>query len=86
MSQPLRRVFSSQSAASKDGDLLSGKKDKYNGLTVNEDSVVPEREGFTRQLKESMQKWESQGIRGVWLKLSERNAHLTDIVLREGKF
>ena len=69
-----------------DGGLLLGKKDKYNGLTVNEDSVVPEREGFTRQLKESMQKWESQGIRGVWLKLSERNAHLTDIVLREGKF
>jgi hypothetical protein len=48
--------------------------------------VVSEREGFTRQLKESIQKWETQGIRGVWLKLSERNAHLTDIVLREGKF
>ena len=66
--------------------MLSGKQDRYKGLTINEDSVVSEREGFTRQLKESIQKWETQGIRGVWLKLSERNTHLTDIVLREGKF
>lgn len=33
-----------------------------------------------------MKKWEREGIRGVWLKLSETNAHLIDIALKEGAF
>lgn len=35
---------------------------------------------------DSVKKWEQEGIRGVWLKLSENNAHLVDIALQEGKF
>jgi hypothetical protein len=45
-----------------------------------------DRSAFSNQLKSSMQQWETDGIRGVWIKLSEKNAHLIDIVIRDGKF
>jgi hypothetical protein len=65
---------------------LTGKVDKYKGLTISEDSVVTDSEKFRQQMIDSVKKWESEGIRGVWLKLSENNAHLIDIALKEVAF
>jgi hypothetical protein len=55
-------------------------------MTVNEESVVADRDEFREQIRNSVQQWETDGIRGVWLKLSEKNAHLIDIALKEGAF
>ena len=55
-------------------------------MTVKEESVVADRELFREQILNSVQQWKTDGIRGVWLKLSENNAHLIDIALKEGEF
>ena len=37
-------------------------------------------------MQNSLKNWQAEGIRGVWLKLSENKAHLIDIALKEGAF
>jgi hypothetical protein len=55
-------------------------------MTVAEESIDADREKFRDQLQASLAQWQQEGIRGIWMKLSHKNAHLIDIALKEGKF
>jgi hypothetical protein len=87
VSRPAQTTLRSLSAPTDSANgILQGKKDKYRGMTVSEDSVAQDREQFTRQLDESLKSWQAEGIQGIWLKLSNKNAHLIDIAVNRGQF
>ncbi len=66
--------------------MLEARKDKFRGMTIKEESVQSDREVFREQLMNSLKQWQDEGIRGIWLKLSEKNSHLIDIAVKEGQF
>ncbi len=66
--------------------LLSGKPDRFAGITIDEQSIKSHREDFAKQLSMSLATWASEGARGIWLKLSTENSHLVDIAVKEHKF
>ena len=51
---------------------------------MSEESVQTDREAFRAQLAKSLEQWQQDGIKGIWLKLGTRNAHLIDIALQDG--
>jgi 8-oxo-dGTP pyrophosphatase MutT (NUDIX family) len=64
--------------------VLSGEQDRYRGLTVKE--VGDYNEGdFEVVLRASVEQWERDGVRGVWIHLNPlKNANLFSVLLRNG--
>ena len=63
--------------------IIDGKKDRYGSLEIDESTI--DVENFTKQMEESLEAWEKDSVRGVWLKVSESNAKVVgDAVTKFG--
>eukprot|EP01062_Namystynia_karyoxenos_P062396 TRINITY_DN55292_c0_g1_i1.p1 TRINITY_DN55292_c0_g1~~TRINITY_DN55292_c0_g1_i1.p1 ORF type:complete len:278 (+),score=37.63 TRINITY_DN55292_c0_g1_i1:85-918(+) len=66
--------------------LLSGKRDRYNGLTVSLSAaeLALGSDEFAERLKASLARWRADGVRGVWLQLPARAAALVPAAVGQG--
>ncbi|XP_010783702.1 fibroblast growth factor 4A-like [Notothenia coriiceps] len=70
---PAFRTFSCTAARAQGSGALTGREDRFGGVTVNlSDSCLPEdisEKSFSRLLKDSLVQWKSEGKVAVWLRV-----------------
>ncbi|XP_033989693.1 nucleoside diphosphate-linked moiety X motif 6 [Trematomus bernacchii] len=71
--RPAFRAFSCTAARAQGSGALTGREDRFGGVTVNlSDSCLPEdisEKSFSRLLKDSLVQWKSEGKVAVWLRV-----------------
>ncbi|KAJ8042627.1 Nudix hydrolase 8 [Holothuria leucospilota] len=66
-------------------EIFRGIKDIYNGIHISTDDISWEScEEFGERLKNSVSHWKITGIRGVWIKISLKDAILVGEVAKHG--
>lgn len=61
------------------------KSDRYNGVTVDENSLPSSPETFEKLLKMSLAQWKAEKKRGLWLKIPINLSSLIPVAVNEGK-
>jgi hypothetical protein len=65
---------------------LAGQIDRYNGITIANDAIKDDLltpDNFRSTLANSLQIYQKEGFRGVWLKLQASQIHLAGIAAQE---
>lgn len=61
------------------------KSDRYNGVTVDENSLPSTPEAFEKLLKMSLTQWKTDKKRGIWIKIPINLSALIPVAVNEGK-
>ena len=65
-------------------DVLPHRLDRYNGVIIESQYIPDSKDGFLLLLRSSLSAWQSQGRRGVWLKLPIEKAEYIPLAVEEG--
>ncbi|XP_068631796.1 uncharacterized protein [Battus philenor] len=78
------REYCNQSKLHSPDYLFVGKKDRYEGITINTAVEKCERQYFKQKLEASIQKWFSEGKRCIWFKVNIKDAFQVPILAEKG--
>ncbi|CAH2236817.1 jg8570 [Pararge aegeria aegeria] len=64
--------------------IFMEEKDRFNGITVDTASLKHSKEMFTKTLKESLEKWSSEGRRCIWFKVHIEDSNYVPLLAKKG--
>jgi len=65
-------------------DIIDHKIDPYSGIIISQESLGRDELKFGRDLQVSLQKWQKDGRKGVWITLTPSKSHFIPILIELG--